>query len=135
MHHSPNNPRVGQLLLQPLIKIIAIAPPDCMECKPTSSLVNPSFTTPINSTILLILDLGYVESISPIIPWSIYVHTLVFSSACGTVFHNLLTVVAHDLTVHNKLLLVLNICTILFLLLVFWNSKVIATKSACNKKG
>ena len=93
-----------------------MAPPEHnMKCRSISSLVKPNVATPINSTIRLILDLAYYVKSIPLINT-----TLVFPLAYGTVLHNLLNVLAHNLTGNSKLSSVLDTpCTVLFLLLFF----------------
>ncbi len=99
---------------------IAIAPPDQIECSPTSSFANPNVSFPISLTIPLIFALAYVESMYRVCPLSVYAHTFVSSFARGTVFNMRVIVYAHALTGHSVSSFVLNIlCTVLFLLLFF----------------
>ncbi len=81
--------------------ILAMAPPDLIECKPTSSLVNPNLFPPINSTALFILEIAYVELIYLTNPLSLKLHTVVSLLTLGTELFNLLTVVAQATTGHN----------------------------------
>ena len=72
-----------------------MAPPDLIEYKPTSSLVNPNLFSPINSTALFILEIAYVELICLTDPLSLKPHTVVSLLTLGIVSFNLLAVVAY----------------------------------------